>query len=100
MADPPTRPAEITEDELLLLSARNDNLRFELVNGELITMPPLGGYYGELEAQYVAELAVWSRKNKARAYSPSTGFRLANGAIRSAEAAAIPSGQPVYNQKI
>lgn len=97
MKNAPSTPARISEDELLRVSARNENLRFELVDGELIVMPPAGGYYAELEMQYVTEVALWCRSHAGRCFSPSAGFRFANGDVRAPDAAVILPGHPAYD---
>lgn len=97
---PPTVIAPITEDELLRISAANANMRFELVQGELVTMPPTGYYSGRLELEYGTEVNIWARNHNAEASSPSTGFKLPNGDIRSPDVAVILSSNPNYGIKI
>jgi len=86
----------ITDDELLKISSANPELRFELVDGELIAMPPLGSYSGHLESEYNAEVVFWCRKHQARSFSSSTGFRLPNGNVRSPDVAVVLSSHPSY----
>ena len=91
---------EISDDELLQLSVANNNLRFEIVEGELMTMSPLGAYTGELELSYGFEVKSWCITNNAKAYSSSTGFKLPNNNIRSPDVAIILSSNPNYSKKI
>ena len=42
---------QISDEELLKISSANPNMRFELVEGELVAITPVGGHSGELEAQ-------------------------------------------------
>jgi len=89
----------ITDEELLKISAANPNMRFELVKGELITMPPVGEISGELEGDYFLPVKLWCKKNKARCFSASTGFKLKNGDVRSADVAVRLPFHPEFGKK-
>ena len=80
---------EVSDDELLRMSAANDNLQFERVNGELVTMAPVGSFGGNLESEYIFEVTSWARKNKAESYSSSASFKLANNSVRAPNAAIV-----------
>jgi len=88
----------ISDAELLLMSAANDRLRFERVKGEIIAMAPVGDFSGELETRYIYEVVSWGRKNKARTFSSSAGFKLGNGDVRSPDAAVILPGHEAYGK--
>jgi Uma2 family endonuclease len=88
----------ISDEELLKISSANPNMRFELVEGELVAMTPVGGHSGELEAQIIAIVINWCNQFGVRGFSPSTGFKLANGNVRSPDAAVLLPTHPVYNQ--
>jgi Uma2 family endonuclease len=82
-----TSSIQISDEELLKISSANPNMRFELVEGELVAMTPVGGHTGELEAQINAMVVNWCNQTKVRGFSPSTGFKLPNGNVRSPDAA-------------
>ncbi len=84
------------EAELMEMRARFPDFRLELVKGEVQVMPPTGGESGRLEGAYTGELYLWTRTNEGTVYGPSTGFRLPGGDIRSADAALVLPGNPVY----
>jgi Uma2 family endonuclease len=44
MAKQTTSSTHISDEELLKISSANPNMRFELVEGELVTMTPVGGH--------------------------------------------------------
>jgi hypothetical protein len=44
MAKQTTSSIHISDEELLKISSANPNMRFELVEGELVTMTPVGGH--------------------------------------------------------
>jgi Uma2 family endonuclease len=95
-----TQVLEITDEELLKLSAKNDNLRFERVNGELIAMSPVGEFSGNLESKYITEVGIWAKGKNAKVYSSQAGFRLKNGDVRSPDVAVIFEGHPAFDKKI
>ena len=98
MALPATDKRRITDEELLKISSANPNLRFELVGGELIAMPPVGEHSGYLEINYGADLTIWCRKHGGRSYSSSTGFKLPNGDVRSPDAAVVLPDNPAHGK--
>lgn len=91
------RPAftEITDEELMQMSSKNPELRFERdANGNLITMPPTGGISGNREAAAISFLYVHVQgQNLGAVFSSSTRFRLANTAVRSPDAAFVAKGR-------
>jgi Uma2 family endonuclease len=99
MAKRTTSSIQISDEELLKISSANPNMRFELVEGELVAMTPVGGHTGELEAQINAMVVNWCNQNKVRGFSPSTGFKLSNGNVRSPDAAVLLPTHSAYNQK-
>ncbi len=81
----------ITDDELMLMSSANPELRFERnADGTLVTMPPTGGISSNKEAKAIAYLLTWVESNNlGEVFSSSAGFRLANSAVRSPDAAFV-----------
>jgi Uma2 family endonuclease len=81
----------VTDEELMLMSSQNPELRFERnANGILETMPPTGGISGNREIKAGAYLLNWvESQNLGEVFSSSTGFRLANTAVRSPDAAFV-----------
>jgi Uma2 family endonuclease len=86
---------EISDEELLKLSSKNPELRFERsADGSLVTMPPTGGISGNREAKASAYLLVHvEQRELGDVFSSSTGFRLANTAVRSPDAAFVAKGR-------
>lgn len=89
----------ISEDEFLKINSRYPDLRLELVEGEVVAMPPAGGESGRLEGAYSGELYLWSKTHGGKAFGPSTGFRLPNGNIRSADASILLPDNPAYPKR-
>ena len=58
-------------------------------HGKLIIMPPIKGYGGAREGTAYGELYIWWKLNKVtgRTFSPSSGFKLPDGSIRSPDGA-------------
>lgn len=81
----------ITDAELLQMSLKNPELRFERdSDGTLITMTPIGGISGNREIKAGAYLLNWVETNDlGEVFSSSTGFKLANSAIRSPDVAFV-----------
>ncbi len=77
------------------MSSKNPELRFERnADGSLVTMPPTGGISGNREAKAVSYLLVYvEQHNLGDVFSPSTGFRLENTAVRSPDAAFVAKGR-------
>ncbi|HEY9803355.1 MAG TPA: Uma2 family endonuclease [Leptolyngbyaceae cyanobacterium] len=85
----------VTDEELMLMSLQNPELRFERnADGTIETMPPTGGISGNREAKAGAYLFNWvESQNLGEVFGPSTGFRLANSAVRSPDAAFVAKGR-------
>lgn len=85
----------VTDEELMLMSSQNPELRFERnANGTLETMPPTGGISGNREIKAGAYLLNWvESQDLGEVFSSSTGFRLANTAVRSPDAASVAKGR-------
>ena len=81
----------ISDDELMRMSSANPELRFERnADGTLVTMPPTGGISGNRELKAGAYLLAWVESHDlGEAFSSNTGFRLANSAVRSPDAAFV-----------
>lgn len=79
----------LTEEDLLEFCAENPELRVELdKNGKLIIMPPVDIDGGINEGKAFGYLfAWWLTHERGAAFSPTTGFKLPDGAVRSADAA-------------
>ncbi|WP_414575563.1 Uma2 family endonuclease [Anabaena sp. CCY 9402-a] len=85
----------VTDEELMLMSSQNPELSFERnADGTIETMPPTGGISGNREAKAVTYLLVWvESQDLGEVFGPSTGFRLANTAVRSPDAAFVAKGR-------
>ncbi len=85
----PTLP--LTDQRFARLCQANPELRLErTATGELVIMAPTGGETGRLNAEIAFQLSLWNhQENAGVVVDSSTGFRLPNGAIRSADAAWI-----------
>ncbi len=85
----------VTDEELMLMSSQNPELRFERnANGTLETMPPTGGISGNREIKAGAYLLNWvESQDLGEVFSSSTGFRLANTAVRSPDVAFVAKGR-------
>ena len=81
----------VTDEELMKLSSKNSQLRFERnADGTLVTMAPTGGISGNREAKAIAYLLTWVESNNlGEVFSSSCGFKLNNGAVRSPDAAFV-----------
>lgn len=66
---------------------KNNHLKFERnSDGNIIIMSNTGGTTGEYNAEISADFVFWNRKNKlGHIFDSSTAFKLANGAVRSAD---------------
>ena len=75
----------VTDDELLQLSSDNPDTKFETTKeGKLIIMSPTEGSTGKKNSSLLAQVWVWNnRTQKGEVFDSSTGFRLANGSVRS-----------------
>ncbi|MBD2251774.1 Uma2 family endonuclease [Nostoc parmelioides] len=85
----------VTDEELMLMSSQNPELRFERnADGILETMPPTGGISGNREIKAGAYLFNWvESQDLGEVFGPSTGFGLANSAVRSPDAAFVEKGR-------
>ena len=86
------RALEITEDQLVQLSSDNGDLRLELsAERELIIMPPAFSETGWQELELALQVGIWAKENgTGRAFGPTAGFTLPNGAIRAPDVSWIP----------
>lgn len=87
--------ATVTDEELMQISSQNPDLRFERnADGTLVIMPPTGGISSNREAKAIAYLFAWVESHGlGEVFSSSGGFRLANGAVRSPDAAFVARGR-------
>ncbi len=81
------------EDEFFAFCQSNKELRIERnAQQEIIIMAPAGSETDSKNTELTAELIFWNRKTKSgRVFGPSAGFTLPNGAMRSPDAAWVPS---------
>jgi len=86
---------DLTDNALMLLSQINKNLRLEKnKQGDLIIMTPTGGGTGYRNFSLTGQLFNWIRLTKSgMGFDSSTGFKLSNGAIRSADAAWVATAR-------
>ena len=79
---------DMTEEQFARFCSNNAPLRFELTSKrKLIVMPPTFSGTGRLEGQLYFQLELWAREDGTGiTFSPSAGFTLPNGAIRSPDA--------------
>lgn len=69
-------PNFATEEELWELS--QDGYRYELIDGELKTMPPTGAEHGGFTSDISTEVGYFVRRNNlGRCFGAGTGFRIA-----------------------
>ena len=82
---------EMTDEQFRGFCAQNDDLRIERNReGEIEVMPPVNFETGSKELDIGADLKYWARADGTGiAGSPSTGFTLPNGAVRSPDASWI-----------
>ena len=82
-------PAKLTDEQYMAFCAQNRDLRIERsAEGDLIIMSPLKGDGGIKESELNRQLANWALQDgTGRPFSPSSGFKLPNGADRSPDAA-------------
>lgn len=86
------RALEMTEERLAKLSSDNRDLRLELsAKKELIIMPPVSSEGGLWEQELSLQVGTWAKQDgTGRVFSPSSGFTLPNGAVRSPDVSWIP----------
>lgn len=80
---------ELNDDQFEQLCRNHRDLNFErTAKGELVVVSPMGGEGSNREADLLIDLGLWNRQTRSgKIFSPSGGFRLPNGAIRSPDAA-------------
>src|SRR6266571_1649493 len=90
-------PATLTappmnDEEFAAFCAEHPDLFFEMTaDGDMIVMPPTQSFTGAQNADILAQLVPWARKDgRGIATDSSTGFVLPNGARRSPDAAWTP----------
>ena len=86
------RALEMTEDQLFQFCSDNGDLQIELTaNKELVIMPP-NGLEGSWQELYLAsQVLVWAKHDgTGRAFGPSAGYTLPNGAVRAPDASWMP----------
>jgi Uma2 family endonuclease len=85
----PAGTLDWSEEEFFQFCQANRDLRIERsAEGEIIVMPPAGGYSGFESGEVFGQLRAWAIKDRSGiAFDSSTGFRLPNGGMRSPDAA-------------
>ena len=75
----------ISERDLEKICAENPDARLEInTEGQLIIMSPTGSESGKRNTSLIFQVELWNRQqNLGIVFDSSTGFKLANGAIRS-----------------
>ncbi|MBE9216953.1 Uma2 family endonuclease [Plectonema cf. radiosum LEGE 06105] len=91
MVQIPTKTLElyVTQEQFVVLSAANRDLKFERsAQGELIVNPPTGWETGKFNSSISGELYLWWRNSgeSGLVFDSSIGFILSNGATRSPDA--------------
>ena len=79
----------VTNDQFWDLAKSNPELRLErTAAGELIVIPPTGSEGGNYNAELTIDVDIWNRRTQlGKVFDSSTGFQLANGAIRAPDTA-------------
>lgn len=78
----PTLTKTWTEKELLALP--KDRGKYELVDGELVFMPPAGFEHGDISGEALSRLRTYVRRKKlGRVVDGQTGFWMKSGNLRS-----------------
>src|SRR5579859_2654123 len=79
----------MSDDEFVQFSEENNPFRMEREpNGEILIMTPTGYGTGSINRRIVQALGAWADEDgRGDVLDSSTGFRLANGAVRSPDAA-------------
>jgi Uma2 family endonuclease len=86
-------PFVMTDHELEAFSRRNKPFRIERNSkGELEIMSPVGARGGNFEARVSAKLSFWAEEHGGIAFSPSVGFTLPDGSVRSPDASWLSEG--------
>jgi len=81
----------LTDDQFFLLCQENETLILERnANGDLIVMPLRGAAISIITVELTAQIYSWNEQTKLGvAFSSTTGFQLANGAVRCPHASWI-----------
>lgn len=81
-------PTQLTDEEIMDLSARNPGLQIEQApSGELVLTPPASPDTGRREVKLLTQLDRWATaQGQGIVFSPSTGFRLPDGSLRCPDA--------------
>lgn len=76
---------KLSESDLERLCQENPDARLEIdTQGKLIAMSPTGSESGRRNTSLIFQVELWNRqRNLGIVFDSSTGFKLANGAIRS-----------------
>lgn len=87
------KTVHLTDEQFYQLCISNPDLRVERNSeGELILMPPVGGYSGNQEIELGAELVLWNRETQlGKVFSSSTIFRLPGEDVGAANSASFRS---------
>ncbi len=85
----PPRYREFDDAFFFALCQANETTKFERdANGNIILMPPTGSETGRYNAELSVEIGIWNRQKKlGYIFNSSTGFKLANSAVRSPDVA-------------
>ena len=78
-------PEKMSEEAFDEFCMQNPDLSLERDrHGNIVVEPPVHYDGGAYESEAHTELAIWNRSHRAgKVFSPSTGFTLPNGAVRS-----------------
>lgn len=81
-------PSPFSDDDLLVFSSKNSNLRIEKnAEGDLVIMTPLGGEGGMWEATVIRELGYWAEEDGTGiTFSSNVAFNLQDGSTLSPDA--------------
>ena len=82
---------DLDDEQFYQLCQSNPDLKFERTpNKQLIIMSPTGGLTGKYNSDINTDLNLWNRSTKLGiVFDSSTGFKLANGADLSPDAALV-----------
>jgi len=86
----------MSEDEFFRFCQMNDTLSFERDSeGNIMLMSPAGSFSDSFNLEISVVFSTWLRKNKipGKAFGPSAGFTLPNGAVRSPDVAWVNRGK-------
>lgn len=91
----PSLPTQLTLEQMSMEDFKqfvkdNPTLRCErTAEGQVLVMPPTGGFSGYYESEATGELRRWSKSHGGMTFSSSTGFFLSPGEVRFPDAAWI-----------